>query len=59
MQQVFLKNGNSWNEIKQTFASYDLKRKRGTTVEGEESIRGVAVMPYCQTVTNRLAVHGY
>lgn len=55
LQQVFCKNGYSWTEIKTNFVWHDIKRRRGKVREEvEELIRGVAVAPYCQTMT-RLA----
>lgn len=55
LQQVFLKTGYTLKEIKWTCEWYDLKRTRVRADEKEEPIRGVAVVPFCHTITNRLA----
>lgn len=56
LQQVFLKNGYLMGEIRCTFALYDLRRRgRSIWEPEEESIRGVVLVPDCQTATSRLA----
>lgn len=60
LQMVFQKNGLTRQDIRQTFTSYKNKSKRKSKEE-EDLTRGgggeedVAVIPYCNTVTNRLA----
>lgn len=52
--KVFLQNGCSATEVKRTFAMFDvrhLKKQR----EKEDQIRGVAIVLFYNTVTNRQA----
>lgn len=55
IQRVFLNNGYyAWQEIKWVFTSYDHKRKVRPETE-VDLIWWVAMVPYCNTVTNQLA----
>lgn len=53
--QVFLQNGYSLTKIKRTFAWFNARRTSKLRKREEQPIRDVAVIPYCQTVNNRLA----
>lgn len=46
LQNVFLKNGFSWTEIKRTFACFDNKKQKAQREEEEEPILGEAVVPF-------------
>lgn len=50
----FSKNGFSCTEIKRTFARFDSKKQKAQREREEVPIWGTAVVPFYQTVTNRL-----
>lgn len=51
-----MKNDFSLMEVKKAFACYDRKRIKAPRKKGEEPIQGVAVVPFYQSMINRLAI---